>query len=129
METTSLGQLRGLPLEVALLVAAEDDLALLLGLLLQQVGATAVRAGPRHRQVLGGELALGVAPAAVEGAPPAALALHQLALPALGADHADLARFLLLDVLAVRVVGAGDEGAEAAAAPGERLVALGAALV
>src|SRR6185503_9556199 len=119
----------GRALVVARFVAAEDDLAFLLGLLLEQVRATAVRARFGQRTVVGGEAALGVAAAPVEHAAPAALALDHLALSALGADEPDLPRFLLLDVLAIGVVAAGDEGTEAAAAPHQRLAALGAVLV
>src|SRR5687768_9737120 len=111
------------------LVAAEDDLAFLLGLLLEEIGAAAVRAGLGKRTVIRGELALGVSAAPVERAPPAPLPLDDLALPAFGARQADLLRFLLLDVLAVRVVAAGDEGPEPAPPPHEVLGALRALLL
>src|SRR5688572_6095966 len=114
---------------VAGLVAAEDHLALLLGLLLQEVGAAALGAGLGQGPVVRGELALGVAAAAVERPAPAALALHDLADPAVGAGEADLLGFLLLDVLAGRIVAAGDEGPEPAAPPHQVLAALRAFLV
>src|SRR5262249_25939109 len=109
--------------------AAVDDLAFLLGLLLQQEGAAAVRAGLRDRLVVGGEAAVGIALAAVEEAAPAALALDDLAPAALRTRQPELPRLLSRDVLALGVVAAGDERPEAAAAPGEVLAALGALLV
>src|SRR5688500_2840789 len=123
------GALRGFPAVVAGLVAAEDDLAFLLGLLLEQVRAAAIGARLGQRTVIGGELALRVAAAAVERPPPAPLALHDLPLAAVRAGKPDLLGFLLLDVLAVRIVAAGDEGAEAASPPHEVLGALRALLV
>src|SRR5688572_9082914 len=119
----------GFALVVAGLVAAEDHLALLLGLLLQEVGAAAIGAGLGNGPVIRGELALRVAAAAVERASPATLALDHLALPAFRAEQPDLRGFLLLDVFAVRVITAGDEGAETSAAPHEVLAALRAFLV
>src|SRR5262249_39187297 len=110
-------------LVVAALVAAEDDLALLLGLLLEKVGTAAVRAGLGDGLVVGGELALRVAPAAVEEPAPAALALHDLSHPAVRAEEADLASLLLLDVGTGGVVAAGDEGAESPAPPHEVVLA------
>src|SRR5688500_7883036 len=85
--------LRRLAFVVAGLVPAEDDLAFLLGLLLQQVGAPAVGAGLGDGPVVRGELALGITAAAVERAPPSSLALDHLTLPAVGAEQADLDRF------------------------------------
>src|SRR5919197_1989436 len=73
----------GRALVVTGLVAAEDDLAFLLGLLLQQVRPPAVGTGFGQRPVVRGEAALGITAAAVEGAAPAALALDDLALAAL----------------------------------------------
>src|SRR5439155_11051998 len=106
-----------------------DDLALPLRLLGEEVGPAAIRAGLGDGEVVGGEPALGVALATVERAPPASLALHDLALAALRAQQTDLAGLLLLDVLAIGVVAARHEGAEPAAAPHERLAALRALLV
>ena len=75
------------------------------------------------------KLALRVAAAAVERAPPPALALDHLALVALGTREPDLLRLFLLDVLAVGVVAAGDEGAEPPPTPHEVVPALWAFLV
>src|SRR6266566_1063220 len=71
------------------------------------------------------EGALRVALAAVEHRPAPAATANELALAALGADDAGLL-LRLLDVLAVRIAGAADERAEAAAPPRERLSAVGA---
>src|SRR6185436_6728034 len=100
---------------VAGLVAAEDDLAFLLGFFLEKVRAAAVGAGLRDGLVVRREAARGVARGAVEETAPASLALDHLSLAAVGAQQADLARFLLLHVFAVGVVAAGDERAEAPA--------------
>src|SRR5688572_9831108 len=119
----------GRALVMARLVPAEDDLAFLLGLLLQPVAPAAIGARLGDGAVVGGELAVGVPLAAVEGAAPPALPLHHLALAAVGTQEADLAGLLLLYVLARRVVAARDEGTKAAAAPGQVLAALRALLV
>src|SRR5438552_8164132 len=111
------------------LVPAEDDLAFLLGLLLQQVRPAIVGAWLAERAVVGRELALRITLAAVERPAPPPFALDHLPLSALGAAEADLLRFLLLYVFAVGIVAAGDEGAETTAAPHERLRALRTGLV
>src|SRR5574341_104323 len=110
--------LSSLPLVVTGFVPAEDDLAFFLGLFFQQVGSAAIRAGLADGTVVGGEAAFRVAAAAVEGATPPALALHHRPLAALRAGEPDLAGLLLLDVLAIGIAAAGDEGAEPAATPG-----------
>src|SRR5262245_41395152 len=110
-------------------VAAEDDLAFALGFLFQKERAAAIGAGLGDRLVVGGEPALGVAVAAVEEAPPAPFPLHDLALAAVRAEEPDLPGFLLLDVLAVRIVAASNERPEPAAAPHQGVAALRAVLV
>src|SRR5262245_55788102 len=120
---------RRLSLEVAVLVTAEHHPALLLRLFFEEPGAATIGTGLAQRTVIGGELALGIALAAIEAAPPAALALDHRALAALRAGHPDLLGLLLLDVLAIGIVGAGDEGAEATPPPHQVAAALRAFLV
>ena len=81
-----------------------------------------------YRRLIDAEVAIGIALAGVEGAE-AAAALHQLALAARGAAHAGLLRWLLLDVLAVRIARAADERTVPAHPPHELLPAFGAGLV
>src|SRR5439155_7678057 len=78
-------------------------------------------------QLARGIRALRIALAAVEHGAPTSAPAHELALPALGAHHAGLL-LRLLDVLAIRVTGAADEGTKAAAPLGEWLPAFGAHL-
>src|SRR3989442_13627690 len=80
--------------------------------------------GGRRGKLACREGALRVPLATVEHRAAPATPAHELALPAFGADHAGLL-LGLLDVLAVGVAGAADEGPKPAAAPGERLAALG----
>src|SRR5438034_112411 len=80
-----------------------------------------------RRELARREGAFGVALASVEHRATPSAAPDELAFATFGAHDAGLL-LGLLDVLAVRVSGAADERAEAAAAPRERLAALGADL-
>src|SRR5215472_13845183 len=116
----------GRGLGVAAFLARADALgALALGGLHREDRPVAGRAGLRQRQVPHRVLAVRVAGAGVEDLAVARLALEEGALLALRALHARVRRLLQgLDVLAVRVAGAADELAVAAAADDEVRVAL-----
>src|SRR5579859_6850255 len=76
-------------------------------MLLQEVRAAALRTRLRHRLIRRSEIALGIIRATVERvAATTRLLLHQLAIGALRALHADV---ILLDVFALRIAAAGDE--------------------
>src|SRR6185437_3552816 len=95
-------------------------------MLFQQIRAAALRAGLRHWLVRRCEVAIRIVGAAIEGiAPTARFFLHQLAILALRALHADK---ILLDVLAVRVSAARDELAVTPVAQHQVASALGAYL-
>src|SRR3989442_3813653 len=83
--------------------------------------------GGRRGTPASGEGALGVPLATVEHRAASATPAHELALPALWADHSGLL-LRLLDVLAVGVAGAADERPEPATALRKRLAAVGAYL-
>src|SRR5215212_8581479 len=87
--------------------------------------AAAVRAGLGQRRLPEGEVAVGVAVAAVEGLAALGPLGDDLALAALGTDAVRLLA-QVLDALALGVVGAAQERPEAAAALDHRLAALGA---
>src|SRR6185436_13076428 len=105
------------------------DVALALGLLLQEVGRVALRALAGDGAVVEGELALGVARAAVEDAA-AGAALHEIPLLALRALHAGrlgrgrLAAADLADGLALRITRAAVERTIAAALEDHLLAAV-----
>src|SRR5437899_5442650 len=83
--------------------------------------------GGRRGKLACGEGALRVPLATVEHRAASATPAHELALPALWADHSGLL-LRLLDVLAVGVAGAADERPEPATALRKRLAAVGAYL-
>src|SRR5215469_18907035 len=103
--------------EAAFLARADPLRALALGGLHREDRPCAGGAGLGQRQVPHRVLAVRVAGAGIEDLAVARLALEERALLALGAFHARVRRLLQgLDVLAVRVAGAADELAVAAAA-------------
>src|SRR5690348_5975898 len=110
---------------IALLVGADQLPAVALGDLLRQELPPALGTRFRHRLVPEREVALRIIRAAVEDLPAARLAFHDLAL-VLRAQHA---RRLLLDVLALRIAGAGGELTEAALLDDEIAAAVGALLL
>src|SRR2546425_6945039 len=114
-------------LEAAPSVVAEQGRAVLLGDLLDDVGAAARRAALGHGPVPGDEVALRVVVAAEEDASAAGTALHDAAAAVV--TRAVEPHFLQLDVLALGVVRAGRELAEAAVLHRQRLSALRALLV
>src|SRR6185312_8627933 len=115
-------------LRVSAFLHGADTLgALALGGLHREDRPLALRAGLRQGQVPDCVLAVRVAGAGVEHLAVARLALEEGGLLAFGALDAGVRRLLQgLDVLAVRVTGAADELAVAAAADDEVGVALGA---
>src|SRR2546426_8191422 len=109
-------------LEAAPFVVAEQRRAVLLGDLLEDVRAAARRAALGHGPVPGDEVTLRVIVAAEEDASAAGAALDDAAAAAV--TGAVEPHFPQLDVLALRIIGAGGEFAEAAVLHGERLGAL-----